>query len=64
MPHNSHKKVAENKLALPSFNQTTALFAQHFSILRELKKNIDDLKKKRDISDEKSQNVVIDEIIN
>lgn len=39
------KKSIETKLLIPSFSASTALFAQHFSILRELKKNIDDLKK-------------------
>eukprot|EP00347_Sterkiella_histriomuscorum_P022955 403336507 len=64
-PLKGGKQALETKLVIPSFNASTALFAQHFSILRELKKNIEDLKKKKEASETlKEQNAVMDKIIN
>ena len=51
-------------MLIPSFNSSTALFAQHFSILRELKKNIEELKKKKEGNEMKEQNAIMDKIIN
>jgi hypothetical protein len=54
----------DTKLVIPSFNASTALFAQHFSILRELKKNIEELKRKKEAAEIKERDAVIDKIIN
>ena len=40
--------VGEKKIIIPSFETTGKLFAQHFQILRELKHQIDQLKKAYD----------------
>jgi len=55
---------AEAKLLIPSFSSTTALFAQHFSILRELKKNIEDLRVKYEGNERGDQLKVIEKILN
>lgn len=40
--------VGDKKIIIPSFHTTGKLFAQHFQILRELKHEIDQLKKAYD----------------
>lgn len=42
----SHEEtgIGARKIIIPSFSTTSALFSQHFSILRDLKKRIEGLK--------------------
>ena len=40
----NRRATVQTKVVVPSFSTSSALFAQHFSILRELRKRVDAMK--------------------